>query len=331
MDVMKILKENSKEVNSELRKFLPKHHDIKAINEVLTKPTWDLLNRGGKQWRPLLMFLSCSSVGGNPKSIAKFSVIPELIHNGTLIADDVEDNSITRRNKATIHRKYGVDVAVNLSSMLYYLPLSIIKNSKLDNEIKIKIYELVNEELLKMHFGQGTDIYWHKTLCQVSENQYFAMCANKAGTLARLSAKLGAILGNGTDKQVFALGKFAEAIGVAFQIQDDVLNLRGGLGKAIGEDITESKMSLPVIRTLSIANSNDKKELIEILKKHTSNKNEISYAIGVINKYRSLEYSRDVADKIIKKSWSELEPELFSSEAKNKLNQLAKFMVEREI
>ena len=97
-----------------------------------------------------------------------------------------------------------------------------------------------------------------------SLDQYFTMCANKTGTLARLSAKLGAIAASASKEQVQAFGAFAEAVGIAFQIQDDILNLKGGIGKDFGEDIREGKMSLPIIKTLSTASKSDKKKLIEI-------------------------------------------------------------------
>jgi len=345
MDFKNLLGTNAEEVNKRLADFLPENidkawldknvgrgeYDIKAVNEFLTKPIWDFLRRGGKRWRPLLMFLSCEAVGGNAKQISDFAVVPELIHNGTLIVDDVEDSSLIRRGKPSLHISYGVDLAVNAGNMLYYLPLLIVKNSKISDDKKIKVYELINNEMLKLHFGQGTDIYWHKIKNEsVSEQQYFSMCANKTGTLARLAAKLGGIVGGAGDEQVNALGNFAETIGVAFQIQDDVLNLKGGLGKDVGEDITEGKMSLPIIKTLAAANETDKSRILQLLRKHSNDKNEIDEVINLINRYGSLSYSVAAAKNIVEKSWQELDALLKPSEAKNKLQQLADFMVDRE-
>ncbi len=344
MKLAEIMEKNQKIVNDELKRFLPRrineewlernmgtaNYDIKAANEFMTKPVWDFLDRGGKRWRPLLMFLACGAVGGNPKTIRGFSVIPELIHNGSLVADDVEDSSRIRRGKPAIHLRYGTDIAVNLGSLLYYLPLLPIKRLDASDRLKARIYETVNDEMLKLHIGQGTDIHWHKAKNgKPTEMQYLSMCANKTGTLARLSAKLGAILGNGTEKQVNSLGKFAESIGIAFQIKDDILNLEGGLGKEIGEDITEGKMSLPVIRTLSVAGSRDKKILKRLLENHTRNKDEIRTAISILSRNRSIDYARDTAEKIVDSSWKELEPLLEDSEHKRVLHQLSKFMTKR--
>lgn len=344
MDIDRLLAENTGVVNSELARFLPKkigkgwlrknvgvsEYDEKAVNGFLTKPVWDFLGRGGKRWRPLLMFLSCGAVGGNPEKIRRFAVIPELIHNGTLIADDVEDSSLTRRGKPAIHVAYGVDIAVNSASLLFYLPLVIVKQSNLPEAVKVRIYELVNDELLKLHFGQGTDIYWHRTSSEAGERKYFSMCANKTGCLARLSARLGAILGNGTEKQVQSLGRFAESIGVAFQIQDDILNLKGGVGKDVGEDITEGKMSLPAIRTLTVAKRADRSMLLRILRSHTRKASEIKEAIRIITKCGSLEYSEKVAAGIVMNAWDSLDAVIPPSASKESLHKLAAFMVERK-
>lgn len=344
MKLPEILKRNKKDVDSELKRFLPRrinkkwlernigtaNYDVKAVNEFLAKPVWDFLDRGGKRWRPLLMLLACGAVGGSPKAIRSFSAIPELIHNGSLVADDIEDGSSTRRGMPALHISYGIDVAINLSSLLYYLPLLIVRRSGISDRKKAKIYETINEELTRIHFGQGTDIWWHKAKnSRATERQYLSMCANKTGTLARLSAKLGAILGNGTERQVNALGKFAESIGIAFQIKDDILNLEGGLGKDLGEDITEGKMSLPVIKTLDAASGSDEKALRRILEKHTSSKEEIRTATGIIIRNGGIDYARSVAERIVDSSWKGLEPLLRDSEHKKLLYQLSRFMADR--
>ncbi|MBI2664381.1 polyprenyl synthetase family protein [Candidatus Woesearchaeota archaeon] len=342
MGIERILEANTKTVDSALREFLPEriNHkwlsgvfgagswDVRAVNASLSNPVWDLLGRGGKRWRPLLMFLSCSAVGGNPDGIRKFAVIPELIHTGSLIADDIEDSSLTRRGQPAIHVRYGTDVAVNLGSMLYFLPLTVLRS--LNAAQKLKIHELISQELLKLHLGQGTDIHWHSHLKRITEQQYFAMCANKTGTLARLSAKMGAILGGGSEQQAAALGSFAESIGIAFQIQDDILNLQSSLGKDYGEDITEAKISFPLLRTLSLANPQDRRMLIGILKKHTKEKDEINAAIEIIRKHKALDYSEAVAAKIVERSWSRLEPLLPDTAAKKTLSELGRFMVARK-
>jgi geranylgeranyl pyrophosphate synthase len=349
MDELKeLLKENAREVDLELEKFLPKNFDDEWLDFVLGKssfgyddltctraisePIWDLISRGGKRWRPLLMKLAYESVGGK-EDIKKFLVIPELIHNGTLMIDDIEDSSDIRRGKPCIHKLFGEDIAINAGNAMYYLPLLIImKDESLENEVKLKIYEVVNEEMIKLSFGQGMDIYWHKGKKEeITENQYLQMCAYKTGTLARMSAKLGAILGNG-EEQVNILGKFAESIGVAFQIQDDILNITNkDWGKDFGEDITEGKRSLMVIYVLNKASEEDKRDLIGILGMKTKNKVLIEEAVRIIKKYDSIDYAKNIAKELVENSWKELDLVLEESETKIKLKMFANYLIEREI
>ena len=345
MDIERLLKQNGVRTDREIRKFLPRKitrewlrknlgtdsYDARAASRFLAKPAWDMLSRGGKRWRPLLMLLSCGAVGGRPEKIERYAVIPELIHNGTLIADDIEDGSETRRGRPSIHLAHGLDVAVNLSGALYYLPMLIMKDSKLDKSTKLKIHEMVSHEMLKLHFGQGTDIVWHGENPAITENQYFSMCANKTGALARLAAKMGAALGGGSDRQIRGLGRFAERIGVAFQIQDDVLNLSGSIGKVRGEDITEGKMSLPVIRTLEAAGKKDAGELRKILRSHSSDKKDVLRATRIIRRCGGIEYSKEVSEKIVEKAWREVSPLIAKSRHGEMLRELAAFTVARKI
>ena len=131
--------------------------------------------------------------------------------------------------------------------------------------VLLRCHELVDEELLALHFGQGMDIFWHSGQQKADPNveEYLQMCAYKTGTLARLSAKLSALVSGATEEQVHSIGKFAETIGVAFQIQDDILNLVGekfGDLKGVGEDIHEGKRTLMVLHSFEVNQKKKKKK-----------------------------------------------------------------------
>jgi geranylgeranyl diphosphate synthase, type I len=332
-------------VDEKLLEFLPKmvdeiwikenlgnhiDNDLNIINEIL-KPVWDLLDRGGKRWRPILMLLACDAVGGGSK-IEDLIPLVEIIHNGTLMIDDVEDNSDLRRGKPCIHKIFGKDVAINTGNLMYYLPYLILKNIDLDKKTKLSIYELIFEEMLNISIGQGMDIYWHNGGNNVSEKLYLKMCGLKTGTLAKMSAKLGALVGNASKRQIKALGKFAETIGVAFQIQDDILNITNeSWGKDFGEDITEGKKTLMVIRVLEKGKEEDKRRLDEILNMKTKEKELIFEAISIINHYNAIEYAKRKAKKIVESSWDNLEPYLENSNSKMKLKLFAEFLINRKV
>lgn len=350
MDIKEYLQRKSKIVDEEIEKFFPKEldkdwlekhlgvpsytYDVESCDKSIRVPVWDLLERGGKRWRPIFMLVCCESVRGDLEECKKFIPIPEIIHNGTLMVDDIEDNSYKRRGKDAIHKIYGVDIAINAGNSMYFLTQDIVKNSNLNTETKLKIYELINKEMLRVHFGQGMDILWHKgKKSDIKENDYLQMCAYKTGVLARMSSKMGVIIGRGTEKQEILLGKFAESIGVAFQIQDDILNLKHTeeWGKDYGEDISEGKRTLIILRTFQVAGDLDKDRLKEILDMQTKDKELVKEAIDIINKYDGIKYSKNKAGELVKDAWNKVENILEESNGKNILKAFGDYLIEREI
>ena len=341
MEFLDILKSDAKRVDEVIEDLIPKSFDgwdfgelkwscdIGALDGAIAKPIWDLLERGGKRWRPFLMKACYEAVGGNG-NIDKFFPIVEVIHNGTLMIDDIEDGSDLRRGKDCVHKIYGKDVAINAGNAMYYLPMLSVMRSDLDDRTKVRIYELVNEEMIKLSFGQGMDIFWHRGNGVPSEGEYLQMCAFKTGTLARMAAKLGGILGGASDEVVDALGEFAESLGVAFQIQDDILNVCPGedWGKDFGDDISEGKRTLLVIRALDVL---DSKDLVGILDLRTKDRVLIERAIGILRDSGAVEYASDVARDLVRDAWAKLDGILVESEAKDKLKAFSDFAVEREI
>ncbi|MBI2580875.1 polyprenyl synthetase family protein [Candidatus Woesearchaeota archaeon] len=340
-------------IEKELRSFLPAEltanwaekavgkakwkQDVEALTKAISEPVWDFLSRGGKRWRPMLMLMCCEAVGGKPSETLPFAVIPELIHNGSLIVDDIEDNSDLRRGKPVLHRIFGVDIAVNAGNVLYFLPLIAIRDSDLPEKTKSKAYETIITQLLKCHLGQATDIYWHSGKAQniPTEKEYLQMCANKTGSVACMAAKLGALLGGGSEKQIGALGEFAEAAGVAFQIKDDILNVESseGIGKEFGDDISEGKRTLMVIHTLNTAHASatEKKRLLEILNLRTKDKSLIAEAIAVIKKHGSIDYARKTALQLLEEAWQEADKVLPESEVKNQMKGFAQLLINRSV
>ncbi|XP_049852558.1 geranylgeranyl pyrophosphate synthase-like [Schistocerca gregaria] len=211
-------------------------YDTESATKVLLDPIWDMLDRGGKRWRPALLMLvadavrSVESDARLDSTLLSCAYLCELVHNGSLITDDIEDDSRLRRGKPCLHLTYGQDVAINTGNAMYFLPLHVLREMKENghpDSVIISAYQMYGEELTKLHLGQSLDIWWHLGKKLPSVNEYLQMCAYKTGTLARLSARLAALVCGGTPEQIDAFGYFAESVGIAFQIQDDVLNLVG--------------------------------------------------------------------------------------------------------
>ncbi|GMO50360.1 MAG: polyprenyl synthetase family protein [Termitinemataceae bacterium] len=227
------------------------------LSSELIKPIADLLKRGGKRWRPLLMALSCEALGGGAAAL-NLSPLLELCHNASLIHDDIEDSSDMRRGKPAIHKIYGLDTAINSGTFLYFLPLICIDHWEATPDFKLKLYKLWSQNMRRLHLGQSLDITWHKDRSFFPTiEQYFEMCALKTGVLAKFAVLCGSLVAQSTIKiaipadfydKTTKLANAAEKMGVAFQILDDVKNIRAGVaGKTFADDIVEGKKSLPVL------------------------------------------------------------------------------------
>jgi geranylgeranyl pyrophosphate synthase len=356
LDIERILEEKAPIINKAVEKYIPRvfsrnalifrldpprfAYSLEALNKAVAEPIWEFLDRGGKRWRPTLFLIVCEALGKKPEDYVDFAIIPEVVHNGTLMVDDVEDSSDYRRGKPCSYRIYGVDIAINAGNAMYYLPLLplIEKRDALSPRTLSKIYRIYAQEMINLSLGQATDIAWHRGLAnadKISEDEYMQMCAYKTGTLARMSAKIAGVLADAREELVEKLGFYAESVGVGFQIQDDVLDLtseRFGEKKGgRGQDITEGKRSLPVIRTLKVAKPKDRRRLIEILKMHTSDVSLREEAIAIMEKYGSIDYSKQAAKKMAKNSWSQLDKLLPASRGKEKLKAFADFLIGRKI
>lgn len=226
------------------------------IQPLLT-PTRSLVDLGGKRWRPLLLVLTalaCSKESSEDalKSACRLAPLVEFTHTASLIHDDIEDSSDSRRGKPAAYITYGLDTALNAASWLYFEATACIDSLFKEGEndaLKAKIYSLYNMELRRLHLGQAMDIEWHRNKHSLpSPDEYLAMVQCKTGTLASLAAKLGCMASSGDDSLIKQAGAIAAKIGAGFQVIDDVINLTtGNPGKKRGDDIVEGKKSLPVL------------------------------------------------------------------------------------
>ncbi|MCD6230011.1 MAG: polyprenyl synthetase family protein [Candidatus Diapherotrites archaeon] len=357
-EIKAYLKEKKPFIDSKIEKYIPREYtqesldfslgparysyDLEAPNEALAKVIWEFLDRGGKRWRPAMFLLLADALGGDVDELGDFVLVPEVVHNGTLLVDDIEDRGELRRGKPCSHLVFGVDVAVNAGNAMYFLPiLAFMKNrGRFPAETMLDAYEIYSQEMVNLHFGQAMDIWWHGgkgSSDLIAENEYLQMCAYKTGTLARMSAKLAGVFAGASKEVIESLGKFAESVGVAFQIQDDLLDIslkeseRGEFGKTFGNDIKEGKRTLMIIHTLKNASQEDRKRLIEILRAHTSDKDLFCEALALLEKYGSAGYAREKAKSLVKESWAEVEKVLEPGEAKEKLQSFVEFLINRKI
>jgi len=348
--VVKVLSEYSRLVERELESFIPRRidedglakllgkaaykYEAESINKGVLEPFWELVDRGGKRWRPALMLMVYEALGGRAEEIAPLAIIPEAIHNGTLAVDDVEDQSDYRRGRPCIHKLYGEDIAINMGNTMYFLPLLILKKLDFSEEKKLRIFEEYIRTMTELSFGQAMDIVWHRGLVEgVDEEQYLQMTLFKTGALARFAAKIAAIAADAPLETQKELETFTESMAIAFQIQDDVLNIVGEkekYGKEIGGDIKEGKRTLMVIRALKTLPEEKAERLRQILDMRTEDENLIREAISLIKESGAVEYAKEVSRNLAMKARKALEKALPNSPAKERLKSLTEFLISRE-
>jgi geranylgeranyl diphosphate synthase type I len=354
LDIELFLEEKAPLIDKAIEKYIPRKfsknsflfkvnppmysYNLEPLNKAIAEPIWDMLDRGGKRWRPALFLLICEALGKDSDYCLDFSIIPEVIHNGTLVIDDIEDSSELRRGKPCTYKIFEIDISVNAGNAMYYLPLLplMAQKANLTPEMQRDVYEVYVQEMINLSMGQAMDIAWHRGIAnadELGEEDYLQMCAYKTGTLARMAAKMAAVLAGANKPLVEKLGRFAESIGVAFQMQDDVLDLTGlEFAKkkgGVGQDITEGKRTLMVIYTLKKANSADKKRLIALLNMHTSDQKLRDEAIALMQTYNAIEYVKRTAARLVEESWSDVDKLLPTPQAKEKLKAFAEFLIKR--
>lgn len=327
--------------------------NITHLNEnlfkLLIEPNKDLIQRGGKRWRPLFLVLSALSICEDHPELSEsdkakildlaYNITPlvEFVHTASLIHDDIEDASDTRRGKPAIHISYGTDVAINAASWLYFQASTFIQNLNCDDELKYKFLTLYTKKVKCLHLGQAMDILWHKEKELIpSLEEYSTMVANKTGTLASLASQLALL---SCSKKIHLKEELFEKfdyissqIGIGFQIIDDVINIStGNVGKKRGDDIVEGKKSLPVLLFLEKATSEDKDKLLncfKIAEKDGINSPAVEEAISLMEKYNIIQEAKEKGKQIIYDSCSDFE-NLFKKEntIPKKVSELFKKMI----
>jgi len=206
----------------------------------------------GKRIRPLLTLLSCATLGGDWKSALPAAAAIELIHNFSLVHDDIEDNSETRRGRPTIWKRWGIAKAINLGDAIFVLSrLSSyrLQNTGLSPERILAISNVMDNACLELTIGQQMDLEFEE-LATVDLDTYLRMIRGKTAALVAASTKSGAIVAGAQDEIVDTLSTYGHHLGLAFQIRDDILGIWGEsarTGKSTGDDLRSRKKTLPIL------------------------------------------------------------------------------------
>lgn len=235
-------------------------YDRKPLS--LYEPVRYVLSLGGKRIRPVLMLLSYNMFKDDPESILSSACALETYHNYTLLHDDLMDNADLRRGHETVHRRWDANTAILSGDSMLVLAYERMQQCRPDK--LAEVLALFTETALEIGEGQQYDMdFEHRT--DVSEAEYIEMIRLKTSVLLACATKMGAILADAPEQDAEALYKFGEQMGLAFQLQDDFLDVYGDtrvFGKAIGGDITSNKKTFMLINALNLANEQQRKELL---------------------------------------------------------------------
>ena len=287
-----------------------------------------LTRAGGKMLRPGLTLIVSEAVGGNHESALKSGAAIELIHTFSLIHDDIMDDDDMRRGMPSVHKVWGDDVAILAGDTLFSKAFEMIINSKdTTPEQNNKTLATVADACVKICEGQALDMGFEERF-DVDEDEYMEMIFKKTGALIAAATKAGAIMGGASDDVVDVMYEYGRLIGLAFQIQDDYLDLASDeetLGKPIGSDIGKGKMTIIAIKGIA---SDDSGRLLEILKDDENSQEDIDEAIEILKECGAIEYARKLALDSVNQA-KEILDILPDSSSKQVLLDIADFVLER--
>lgn len=286
-----------------------------------------ILSGGGKRMRPLFLLLSADLCGYRETNRTVLAAIIEAIHTASLLHDDVIDGADTRRGRPAAHAVWGNQVVILVGDYLYSKALKVAVAQR-----KQKIMEALSEATTRM--TEGEILQLHKIGDpEITREEYFEIVAAKTGVLISAACRIGAVLADQPEEREMALARFGMKAGIAFQLADDILDYiarQNDLGKKLGKDLEEGKITMPLIYLLKQATSGERDEISEIVKNRThGGEGHLGRILELFTKYRAIEESLKVAQDLVEEAKAELS--VFPPSAKkDELLTLAEYAMERK-
>lgn len=274
-----------------------------------------LVKMQGKKVRTRLLYEFAKLYEVPAASVDAVSEFIDELHTASLLIDDIEDNAELRRGKVAAHKKFGIWTTLNSAQCAVYIAISKL----LGKENHASLPSIINEELIRLHFGQGQDIYWRDNGIVPSLEEYYEMAKNKTGGLFRLMVRLlQALSSNKERSKDYDLIPLANAAGILYQIRDDYLNLFSNQmfeQKGFADDLTEGKFSFPIIHGITLSHSvdGDNYVLKTILSKPTDIDTKTQLLDYLKEKTHTDVYTREIINSLGNKVISEFIPDELDS------------------
>ena len=283
-----------------------------------------LVDSGGKRLRPSMLLLAAEAAGGKAAALAPAAVSIELIHNFTLIHDDIMDNADVRRGRPAVHKLWGESGAILAGDTLYSKAFQVLGMTPAEPVRILGAMNMLSRTCTAICEGQWLDMEF-ESRDRVSEAEYMEMIEKKTGVLYGASAGMGAILAGASNEVVSAMDLFGRLTGMGFQLQDDVIDLttpENVSGKRQGGDLIEGKKTLIIIHALANNVS------VQVFGKKEATADQIQQSISILQKSGSIEYARSRAEEMVAQGKKALQV-LPDSDAKTTMLELADFMIRR--
>ena len=309
--------------------------EIKSLNlnlepANLYEPISYILSLGGKRLRPSMALMGCSMFGSSVDAAIAPALGIEIFHNFTLLHDDIMDNALLRRNKATVHSKWNSNIAILSGDAMSIMAYQYISRSP--EKVLKEVLNVFSKTALEVCEGQQYDMNF-ETEANVSAEAYLKMIELKTSVLLAASLKIGALIGGAQETDANKLYDFGRFAGLAFQLQDDLLDTFGEeavFGKSIGGDIRANKKTFLLIKALEKATVKDRTVLVQMLnQKQTNQEEKVSRVTEIYKKYSIPELTEQKIDELFNASLESLKSLPVDNHKKEALEELAHKLVVR--
>lgn len=320
-DVLNRYAGNLKSVEEHMEKYL--HSEIRLIPEVSNY----LISSGGKRFRPLLLLIASDLCGYKGENHYPLSAVIEFIHTASLLHDDVVDHAETRRGKASANHVWGNSASVLVGDFLYSKSFKLMTDHG-----NFSIVKLLSTTTNTMAEGEVLQLMKCGDI-NITEDDYLSVVEKKTAVLISAACAVAGILADAPEEKVGALTRFGMRLGMAFQITDDTLDyiaVEDEFGKAIGMDLKEGKITLPLIRALKKCSPEEKNLITDIVKNKKPDEEDIMKIVSLIDKYKGINYALNKAKAYIDEGKGFLES-FGNSKAKTSFLTISDYIIERRL
>lgn len=305
---------------------------LKGDPKMLYDAAGHLIVNGGKRLRPYMVMKSCQILGGNTSSAMPAASAIEMVHNFTLVHDDIMDNDEMRHGVPTVHKKFGMPIAILAGDVLFSKAYQVISDSKISEKPTIQLISRLAKACVDVCEGQLLDIRMAEQKKIPSQTEYITMIGKKTAALFDVSCAMGAICATNKVKDITNLSAFGRNLGIAFQITDDLIGVMGDpkiTKKPVGNDLREGKKSLPILMAIKMSKGKDKKTILKVFGNTKATKNDLKKAVDAIRRLGIEESVRGQALKYAKRAEDALAK--YSGTSKKELVSLLDFVVKRSV